>query len=219
MSTVMQELTNGLTTLLQQNVFPAISKGIKDSRGIDVSIEELVKWCNLPMNRSLQPAMAFGGAVPSPVSTTSTTTTGAIKKAGAKVEVKPLLMPDGSPQTSTGKPFVEGKSCRHFYEKGVVNAGKFCGRDVVKGTSYCSNKSHKDKETKQKVQPGVAPTIELAEAQQDDNGGLQVRVYDEERNLYEETTHNFIIKNEGDEENPILVAYGKLYPDNTIKKS
>jgi hypothetical protein len=217
MNTAMQELTNGVAGMLGHTVFPAIVKGIKDNKGVDVTLEELAKWSNLPMNRSLQPAMPFGGAVPAPV-TTTTSTAGAKKKPGTKVEVKPLLNPDGSFQTSTGKPFIEGKSCKHFYEKGLVNAGKFCGRDVVKGTDYCSTKSHKDKENKQKVQPGVAPKVEVAQPQEEeDNGGLQVKWYDEERELYEEITNSFILKAKGTEENPIYVVYGKLHPDNNIK--
>lgn len=217
MNTAMQELTNGVVGMLGQTVFPAIAKGLKDNKGVDVTLEELAKWCNLPMNRSLQPAMPFGGAVPAPVTTATTSTAGAKKKPGTKVEVKPLLNPDGSFQTSTGKPFIEGKSCKHFYEKGLVNAGKFCGRDVVKGTDYCSTKSHKDKENKQKVQPGVAPKIEVAQPEPEDNGGLQVKWYDEERELYEEITNNFILKAEGSEENPIYLVFGKLHPDNNIK--
>jgi hypothetical protein len=165
------------------------------------------------MARQLMPAMAFGGAVPAPVSTTTTSTT-TKGKAGTKAEVKVLLRPDGTPETSTGKPFIEGKSCRHFYEKGAVNAGKYCGRDVVKGTFYCSNKTHKDKENKQKVNPGVAPVVETVQKEEEDNGGLQVKWYDKERGLLEETTHHFIVKEEGED---VIVCYGKLYPDNTIK--
>jgi len=208
--TALQDLTNGVANLLSANIFPAIAKGLKDSKGVEVTLEELAKWCNVPMSRSLMPAMGFGGAVPAPISTTSTT--GAKSKAGTKVEVKPLLKPDGTPETSTGKPFIEGKSCRHFYEKGAVNAGKFCGRDVVKGSNYCSNKTHKDKENKQKVNPGVAPTVEIV--QEEEDGLLQVRPYDKARGLHEEVNHHFIVKEEGED---IIVCWGKLYPDNTIK--
>ena len=214
----LQELANGLAGLLGNNIFPAIVKGLKDTRGIDITAEELYKWSNLPMNRSLMPAMTFGGAVPNPVSTTSTTTTAAAKKkagAGAKEKVELKVNSDGTPQTSTGKPFIVGKSCRHFYEKGAVNQGKYCGRDVVKGTDFCSNKTHKDKENKQKpTVGGVAPSVEVAEPEEE-NGGLQVRWYDKDRFLYEETTHHFIILQKEDDEQ--ATSMGKLYPDNTIK--
>jgi len=210
-TTALQDFANGCAGLLTNNVFPAVIKGIKDTKGVDVTLEELYKWCNLPMNRSLMPAMGFNGAVPTPVQNASTVA--AKKKAGVKAEVKLLLNQDGTPMTSTGKPFIEGKSCRHFYEKGAVNAGKFCGKDVVKGTNYCSNKTHKDKENKQKVNPGVAPQVEIAEPEED-NGGLQVKWYDKSRGLLEEVNHHFIVKKEGED---VVVSVGKLHPDNTIK--
>ena len=212
-TTALQDLTNGVAGLLSTNILPAIAKGLKDTKGLDVTLEELAKWCNLPMNRSLMPAMGFGGAVPTPVSTTAVSTTGAKKKPGTKVEVKPLLRSDGTPETSTGKPFIEGKSCRHFYEKGAVNQGKYCGKDVVKGTFYCSNKTHKDKENKQKVSPGIAPSIDVVEPE--DNGDLAVQPYDEARGLFREVNHDFIVK-EGKLEGEII-SLGKLYSDNTIK--
>jgi hypothetical protein len=211
-NTATQEFTNSVAGLLTNSIFPAISKGLKDTKGVDVTLEELYKWCGAPMARSLIPAMGvFGGAVPAPIATTSTV--GAKKKPGTKATVvEPKLKSDGSPETATGKPYVEGKSCRHFYEKGAVNAGKICGRDVVKGTSFCS--THKNKEGKpQKVNPGVAPSIETVEEEENDEGGLSVAPYDKERGLFREVNHEFIVRQEGE----LVISMGKLYPDNTIK--
>ena len=220
-SSSLQELANGLASLLSVNILPAIAKGIKDTKGVDVTIEELLKWCNFPITRSLLPATGFGGAVPVHTPTTTATTAAKGKagvKAGAKAPVEVKLNQDGTPQTSSGKPFVEGKVCRHFYEKGTVNGGKYCGKDVVKGTMYCNNKGHKDKEnkeTKQKVNPGVAPSVETVQQDQDD-GTLKVKPYDVERELFVDINHNFIVKEDENVEG-VIWCFGKLYPDNTIK--
>ena len=202
-------LSQGLLGLLPNTVFTGIIKGLKDEKGVIVTNEDLTRWCNLPVSRSCIPAMGFtGGAVPAPM----TTSTAAVKKGGkaavTKVPVQPLLNPDGTPQTSSGKPFVEGKTCRHFYEKGAVNAGKYCGKDVVANTCYCSNKAHKDKENKAVVRPGIAPTVEVAKLENDEDGQLHVEVYDLSRNLHRELFNNFIVKQENELE-PVYVL-GKL---------
>lgn len=156
------------------------------SKGINVSVEELVSVLQLPRNDLTAggvAAMAFGGVAP-PISGGG----GSSKSRTSTASEKPI--PGG---------------CIYAYKRGE-NKGKVCNKAVEPGSQYCKQCGKRKNIQKDGAAGGVAPALgaipgaapgygapQYPPAQQDAPGKLSVKIWDQERNLYIEPTTNFIV--------------------------
>lgn len=203
---------NGVASYLSSCIFPAIVQGFS-VKGVATSVEELMAMTNTPAPRTpatpvvstqtvptipavpAVPAMAFGGAVPT---------------------MAQAVAPTASRKTSATSVPVAGRTCMYQFKRGE-NKGKYCGKATAPGTDYCNAclKTRKNitKEMAAGTVPGAAPGMggfpgmggvppgytapgsatgatPSASAQ---GGQLSVVLYDEERGLFREPNHNFIV--------------------------
>jgi len=173
------------------------------AKGVQVSVEELAGVLQLPTARSPAvqtpaiPAMAFGGAVP---------------------QMAPAVAPTNNSRktTATTAP-VAGRTCMYQFKRGE-NKGKYCGKATAPGSDFCNSclKTRKNL-TKDMAAvgavpgtapgmgaiPGMAglppgygapvPAVPPTNSTPAQGGKLSVIPYDEDRGLYRDPTHNFIV--------------------------
>lgn len=229
--TGLQHFTQAVAQLLTTHVFPLVVQGLATD-GHVTSVEKLLSYTALPVNRAALPAMGFGGAVPMTAMqptvgkgrgrTTTTTTIGAV---AAKVPTPIEFDQNGVEITAKGKPFVLGVTCAYRLERATVNKDKYCGGKTVNGTHYCNLPAHKDggspsAKKKTGTKPGVAPNVATFQHQQPlqqeqaQNLEFEVVPYDVERGLYRDQVRNFIVTelpNDGG-----VIVFGKLLDNDII---
>jgi hypothetical protein len=193
-----------------------------NNRGVSVTVEELSGVLQLPAARSSVspvnstssvPSMAFGGGAVPPMAAAVVPTTSARKN------------------TATSTP-VAGRTCMYQFKRGG-NKGQYCGKATAAGSDFCNScvKSRKNlqKEMAAGGMPGAAPFqgaipgmaglppgygAPLPASTPAQGGQLSVVEFDEERGLFREPTHNFIIRQI---DTGVVVVIGRLTePDNRI---
>lgn len=193
----LQSFSTGVASYLSSCIFPSIVQGL-GNRNISVTVDELLQMTSVPsrqpavIQQSSVPSMAFGGAVPMMAS--STTATNARKT------------------TATTAP-IAGRSCMYQYKRGE-NKSKYCGKATAPGMDYCAAclKSRKNIQKEVSAGPvaGAAPgmgaipgmaglpsgysaPVSSANDSASQGGQLSVVPYDENKGLFREPNHQFIV--------------------------
>jgi len=212
--TNMNAFVNSCAGFVQTSILAPIVQHLV-GKGYQVTMEELVGVLQLPATRAPStpvmpapavPSMAFG-AVPQMTAAVAPTT--AARKT-----------------TATATP-VQGRTCVYQFKRGE-HKGKYCGKATSPGEDHCKGcqKSRKLGPTVGTgVVPGVAPgtgaipsmagvpagyatPVNAASSSSAPQGGqLSVLPYDDERGLYREPNHNFIVCERGP---GVIAVVGRL---------
>lgn len=198
--TTLNTFTNGVASYLFSCIFPSIVQGFA-AKGVTTSVEELLAMTNTPSVRqglNSVAAMPFNGAVPG---------------------MAPAIPPSKRKTNTTTAPVV-GRTCTYQFKRGDYK-GNFCGKVTSPGNDFCNGcmktRKNLNKDAAAGVLPGAAPgagsipgmaglppgysaglpTGYAAPVQAtpdaSQGGQLSVKPYDEERGLYIEPVHGFIV--------------------------
>ena len=199
--TTMDFFTSGVADFIRLTVLEKVAEYVT-SQGLQMSVDELVEQLELPCTpKNLQSpaASAFGG-----VPTAAPTAKGRGRREAVRV-------PDGH-------------GCVYVFIRGD-NQGKKCGKARADGYEYC-NQCLKKSAVKAKLKGGGGasaprvPTTGFASAPQVDeeqSNELRVQAYNEDKRLYRELVHNFIVQSVGDIDNPDIYAIGRLDGDTIVE--
>lgn len=173
---------NKWSQLIQCEILHPISEHLK-SIGCNQSVDDLLNVLNLPRGKtqpstpmayqSSIPSMGFGGS-----QQTVQSSSGSTRKAQVSVAVS---QPD------------QGR-CKYKYKRGK-NKDLYCNKETTDQNIYCDLciKTRKLNGAPASAAPGVAPNF-AGSSNENQEVRLSVVRYNDEKDLYRDTNHNFIVR-------------------------